>query len=47
MEKFIVITKYDAYITEAIDFEDAVVEAYNNHTGYDDVQAIVRVPEED
>lgn len=47
MEKFIVITNYGSYIIEATDFEDAFSEACDNHSGYSDVLAIVRAPEED
>lgn len=47
MEKFIVMTNYGSYIIEATDFEDAFYKACDNHSVYDDVQAIVRIPEED
>ena len=43
--KFIILTKYGSYIVECEDFEAAVYKAYNNHTGYDDVMAIVRMDE--
>ena len=45
MEKFLIITKWGIRECEAEDFEDAVQQAYNNHTRYDDVFAIVRADE--
>ena len=45
MTKFLIITKYGIRECEAEDFEDALHQAYNNHTGYDDVFAIVRADE--
>ena len=44
--KYIIITKYGSYTVEAEDFEQAVEEACDDHTGYRDVQAIVKVPED-
>lgn len=45
MIKFIIISKYDTIIVEAEDWEDAFNKAYNNHTRYDDLIAIVRIQE--
>lgn len=45
--KFIIITKYGSYIIDADDFDQAVEKAYDNHTGYRDVEAIVKVPDND
>ena len=44
--KFVVIQKYGAYIVDAEDIEAAVQDAWNNHTGYDDVYAVVRAEED-
>mgnify|MGYP003313085329 CR=1 FL=1 len=46
MEKFLIIEKDGQYVVEAEDLEDAVQETYNNHTGYRDVQAVVRLEAE-
>lgn len=43
--KFLILTCYGSYEIEAEDFEDAVRQAYNNHTGYADVMAIVKKEE--
>ena len=45
--EFIILTKYGSYIIECENFEEAVYKAYNNHTGYDNVMAIVRIEEID
>lgn len=45
--KFIIITTYGSYIVEAEDFAQAADNAYDGHTGYRDVQAIVKMPEQD
>ena len=45
--KFIIITTYDSYVIEADDFEDALSDAYNNHYGYNHINGIIRIPEED
>lgn len=45
--KFIIITTYGSYIVEAEDFAQAVDNACDDHTGYRDVQAIVKMPEQD
>ena len=44
--KFVVFGFYGSYVIEAKDFEEAVAIAYNNHTGYDDVYGIIKIPEE-
>lgn len=44
--KFIIITTNGTRIIEADDFDEATDEAYDSHTGYRDVQAIVKIPEE-
>lgn len=44
--KFIIITTNGTRIIEADDFDEAADEAYDSHTGYRDVQAIVKMPEE-
>ena len=44
--KFIIITNYGSRIIEAEDFAQAADETYDDHTGYRDVQAIVKVPDE-
>ena len=41
-----IIEIHDQYIIEATDFEDAFNKAYNNHTGYSDLIAIIRILEE-
>ena len=46
--KFIIITKdYGSFIVEAEDFAQAAEMAYDNHTGYNNVQAIVKMPDEE
>ena len=45
MTKFLIITKYGIRECEAEDFEDALHQAYDNHTKYNDVFAIVRASE--
>ena len=44
--KYIIIKEYAEYVIEADDFEDAFNKAYDNHCGYDNLIAIVRVNEE-
>ena len=44
--KFVIITDNGQYTTDAEDMEAALESAWNNHTGYDDIQAIVRVDED-
>ena len=41
--KYLILTKYSQYQIEAEDFEDAVHQVYNHHTGYDDVMAIIKI----
>ena len=45
--KFVVITYFTTYIIEADDFGDAVEKCYDNHSGFVNILAIVRIPEED
>ena len=42
--KFLILTNYGSRIIEAEDFDDAVDNACDNHTGYDDVNAIIKLP---
>ena len=42
MAKFLIITRYGIKECEAEDFEHAVCSAYDDHTKYEDVFAIVR-----
>ena len=44
--KFVIMTTYGSYVIESDDIEDALSNAYDNHTGYDNVVGIVRVPDE-
>lgn len=44
--KYIIITTYGQRIIEAEDFEAAVQEAYDDHTHYWGVQAIVQLDED-
>lgn len=44
--KFIIITKYESYITEAEDFDDAVAQAWDDHTGDRCINAIIKIPED-
>ena len=44
--KFLIITTYGRYTVDTEDIEAALNEAYDNHTGYKNVQAIVRIDEE-
>ena len=44
--KFIIIEKWDSYIVEAEDFDGAISRAWNNHNGYQDINAIIKVPED-
>jgi len=41
--RYLVITKFGQYQIEADDFDDAVQQAYDNHTGYRDVVAIIKI----
>ena len=45
MTKFMIITKYDTTIIDAQDWEDAFNKAFDNHTHYDYLIAIVRIQE--
>ena len=40
---FLIITTNSSYHIEANDFSEAVDMAYDNHTGYDNIMAIVRI----
>lgn len=44
--KFLIISRNGSKIIEAEDFEKAVYQACDDHTGYDYVWAIVKLPEE-
>ena len=44
--KFLIITRYGSRVIEAEDFERASNEAYDDHTGYRDVEAIVKLPDD-
>ena len=41
--KFLILTTHGQIQVEAEDFDDAVSQAYDDHTGYDNVMAIVKV----
>ena len=43
--KFLILSKYCSYFIEAEDFEEAVREAWDQHSGYEYVMAIVKVEE--
>lgn len=43
--KFMIITTYGTNIIESEDLSTAVDEAYDNHTGYDDVVGVIKVDE--
>lgn len=43
--KFIILKLHGSYIVEAEDFDGAAEAAYNNHTGWNDVMAIVKMEE--
>lgn len=43
--KFVVIKEYSENVIEAEDFEEAFDNAWNNHSGYSDLIAIVRINE--
>ena len=45
--KFLIIEKYGGYTVDAEDFEEAVSNAYDNHTGYKNVYAIVKIEQEE
>lgn len=44
--KFLIITFYDSYVIEADDMSDAVERSYNNHTEFNHIQAVVKLPED-
>ena len=44
--KFLIITTYGQYTISAEDMGAALDEVYDNHTGYKNIQAIVRIDEE-
>ena len=46
MKEFLIITKYGRYIIKAIDIAEAIYQAYDNHTGYSNIQAIVCIDED-
>ena len=41
--KYLIIATWGQRIIEAEDLEDAVRKAYEDHTGYDNVQAIIKI----
>lgn len=41
--EFLILTTYGQYIIEADDFQQAADHCYDNHTGYDDVQGIIKL----
>ena len=45
--KFIIMKEYGSYIVEAEDIENAVIQSYNNHCGYDAVYGVVRIPDDE
>lgn len=45
--EFLIITKFGRYKVEAEDIEEAVQKAYDNHCGYSNIQAVVRIDEDD
>lgn len=45
VKEFLIITKYGSYKVHVADFEEAVYQAYNIHTGYADVIAIISTEE--
>lgn len=43
--KFLIIEKYGSYIVEAENIEEAVSKAYDSHTGYENIMAVVKAEE--
>lgn len=43
--KFIIMQEYSSYIVEAEDIEQAVIQSYNDHCGYNAVYGVVRIPD--
>lgn len=43
--KFLIIEKFGTYFVEAEDIEEAVSKAYDSHTGYEYVMAVVKAEE--
>jgi len=46
MNKYLILHNYGSYVIEAEDLGQAVEEAWSNHTGYDDINAIIKLPAE-
>ena len=46
MKKFLIITETGSNIIYCEDFYKAVDESYNNHTEFDHIIAIIRIPDE-
>ena len=45
--KFLIITKFGENVIEAEDFAQAADNAYDDHTGYRDVMAIIKLPDDE
>lgn len=45
--KFIIMEEYKSYIVEAENIEEAVIQSYNNHCGYNAVYGVVRIPDDE
>ena len=43
--KFLIITEFGEKIVEKENIEQAAIESYDDHFGYDKVLAIVKIPE--
>ena len=46
--RFLIVSKYGTWIEESEigDFEEIAGKIYNNHTGYDDIIAIIKIEED-
>lgn len=46
--KFLIVSKYGTWTEESktSDFEEIASKIYNNHTGYNDIIAIIKIEEE-
>ena len=42
--KFLIVTHYGSYVIEAEDFAQAADHAYDDHSGYAHVEAIIKLP---
>lgn len=45
--KFLIVTHFGSKVIDAEDFAEAVEKVYDNHTGYEHVEAIVKLPNEE